>query len=40
MTVLHTHPGVADRFISDVKEISEDIIKNPPKDAGGSVSET
>uniref|UniRef100_A0A0P4W7E3 sphinganine-1-phosphate aldolase n=1 Tax=Scylla olivacea TaxID=85551 RepID=A0A0P4W7E3_SCYOL len=38
VTVLHTHPGVADRFISDVKEISEDIIKNPPKDTGGSAA--
>lgn len=39
MTVLHTQPGVADKFISDVKEISEDILKNPPADVGGSVSE-
>lgn len=39
MTVLHTQPGVADKFISDVREISEDILKNPPEDVGGSVSE-
>lgn len=38
MTVLHTQPGVADRFINDVKEISEDMLKNPPKDVGESVS--
>lgn len=38
VTVLHTHPGVADRFISDVREISEDILKNPPENAGGSAA--
>ncbi|KAK7082517.1 Sphingosine-1-phosphate lyase 1 [Halocaridina rubra] len=37
-TVLHTQPGVADRFISDVREIAEDMLKNPPKDAGASAA--
>lgn len=38
MTVLHTHPGVAERFIKDIDELSKEILENPPKDAGGSVS--
>ncbi|KAK4322607.1 hypothetical protein Pmani_006638 [Petrolisthes manimaculis] len=38
VTVLHTQPGVADKFIGDVKEITEEILKNPPKDAGGSAA--
>lgn len=38
VTVLHTQSGVADKFISDVREISEDILKNPPEDVGGSAA--
>ncbi|XP_045595073.2 sphingosine-1-phosphate lyase [Procambarus clarkii] len=34
VTVLHTQPGVADRFINDVREVTEDILKNPSKDVG------
>lgn len=40
VTVLHTQPGVAEKFINDVREITKEILKNPPKDAGGSVSTT
>lgn len=38
MTVLHTHPGVAERFIKDINELSAELLANPPKDSGGSVS--
>ncbi|XP_071550599.1 sphingosine-1-phosphate lyase 1 isoform X2 [Panulirus ornatus] len=37
VTVLHTQPGVAERFITDIKEIAEELLKNPCKDSGGSV---
>ena len=36
--MLHTHSGVADRFISDVQELTAELVKNPPKDKGESVS--
>lgn len=38
VTVLHTHPGVAERFIKDINELSAELLANPPKDSGGSVS--
>ncbi|XP_037777606.1 sphingosine-1-phosphate lyase-like [Penaeus monodon] len=38
VTVLHTHPGVAERFIKDIDELSKEILENPPKDAGGSAA--
>lgn len=38
VTVLHTQPGVADRFISDVKEQVAVIMKNPKEKTTGRVS--
>ncbi len=37
ITYLHTHDGVAQRFIADLKEIVADIRKNPCDDAQGAV---
>ncbi|ROT83742.1 putative sphingosine-1-phosphate lyase 1 isoform X2, partial [Penaeus vannamei] len=38
VTVLHTHPGVAERFIKDINELSAELLANPPKDSGGSAA--
>lgn len=38
VTRLHTLPGVADRFIKDVREITADIIKNPEKCKAGTAA--
>jgi sphinganine-1-phosphate aldolase len=38
LTQLHTLPGVADRFINDVKEEVKKILKNPEDDLEGKVS--
>merc|ERR1711860_179173 len=37
-TMLHTQEGVADRFISDVKEFTAMILANPDKHKGGSAA--
>jgi len=37
-TVLHTQAGVADRFVSDVKEQVAIIMKNPKEKTTGMVS--
>lgn len=37
-TVLHTQPGVADCFVSDVKEQVAIIMKNPKERTTGMVS--
>lgn len=37
-TVLHTQPGVADRFVTDVKEQVAIIMKNPKERTTGMVS--
>ncbi|XP_065344894.1 sphingosine-1-phosphate lyase [Cloeon dipterum] len=34
VTHMLTRPGVADRFIDDVKTIVQDLVKNPPTDLG------
>ena len=38
VTMLHTQEGVAERFVKDVREISEMILANPEKHKGGSVA--
>lgn len=38
VTVLHTQPGVADRFVRDVKEQVAIIMKNPKEKTTGKVS--
>ena len=38
MTYLHTHEGVAERFLNDIQEAVTEILENPSEDAGGSVS--
>lgn len=38
ITYLHTHDGVAQRFIADLKEIVADIRKNPCDDAQGAAA--
>lgn len=38
-TVLHTQPGVADRFIRDVQEQVAIIMKNPKEKTTGMVSQ-
>ncbi|XP_066974810.1 sphingosine-1-phosphate lyase-like [Macrobrachium rosenbergii] len=38
VTVLHTQTGIADKFISDIKEITADLVDNPPKVEGESAA--
>ncbi|KAG7158655.1 Sphingosine-1-phosphate lyase 1-like [Homarus americanus] len=38
VTVLHTQSGVVERFLKDIKEISESLMKNPPKNDGGNAA--
>ncbi|XP_076064939.1 sphingosine-1-phosphate lyase [Oratosquilla oratoria] len=38
VTVLHTQPGVVEKFVNDVTEIATEIMKNPPKELGGSAA--
>ena len=35
---MHTKPGIADRFISDVSEVVADIMKEPDAECSGQVS--
>lgn len=37
-TLLHTKPGVADKFISDVKAIVKELVADPNAHSGGMVS--
>jgi len=34
---LHTHDGVAQRFLDDMREVVAEIMKDPKADVGGSV---
>jgi len=36
----HTKPGVADRFVNDVKSVAQELIKNPGEKAEGKVRNT
>jgi len=38
VTYLHSHEGVAKRFVEDVREIVAEILLNPKADAGGSAA--
>ncbi|KAK8743596.1 hypothetical protein OTU49_001150 [Cherax quadricarinatus] len=38
VTVLHTQPEVSDRFLKDIREVTENILKNPTKDDGDSAA--
>ena len=38
VTMLHTQPGIADKFVSDVREITAMILAEPEKHKGGSVA--
>ena len=36
--MLHTKPGVADRFLKDLEECTAEIMKKPNEKCGGMVS--
>nr|CAG4644750.1 EOG090X051L [Leptodora kindtii] len=38
VTYLHTHEGVAERFLNDIQEAVTEILENPSEDAGGSAA--
>lgn len=38
MTYRQTEPGVADRFINDVRQLTEEIMKDPGLPSAGAVS--
>ena len=38
-TLNHTKPGVADRFVNDIKTIAQKLMKTPGKKAEGKVNE-
>ena len=38
VTLVHTKPGVADRFVKDVRECTAEIMSDPKADATGQVS--
>lgn len=37
ITYLHTHDGVAQRFLDDMRDVVAEIMKDPKADVGGSV---
>lgn len=39
VTHLHTKPGVADKFLTDVRNSLDEILKNPEKPVEGKVKE-
>ena len=38
VTMVHTKSGVAERFVSDMREITKEIMANPNKYTGGSAA--
>ena len=39
VTLVHTKPGIADRFINDIKEAVTEIMKTPDADCSGQVND-